>query len=774
MKKNRGMILFCTLAILVILSVFLMVVVHRTQSSLLVTKRVMWDVKSYWAAIAGNNVAADSCIDSKNFPNSSDIPFHENANYGGYTIKLEDGVVKGEDTSSESYFTINYKNNITGSSDNKCYGLSTSLQSHFDSTDAENGEIYCLTVGKSFGPTVCGTEFIYNVNYAPNTTFDTNLTNETMTNEQATFVGAALYVAGDLDINVKDYFTILQKDGTRGCIVSGGNVTINSEHNNQPPTWEKSGGLSIGNGSVFAGRSCKINNTNIPLGDSSNFTNYGVSVYQKPNGNISAINDNAFKDLNGIDVPSGIWAFMEMPSHTDPNKPLSGLRENEFKALCNAVNAICPTNAETTDTSQIGKFESYLDKNPNYRTWLNCDTYTKEDSTDAQKAYVASKFNQVFDKLSELDGKYVPVFLPDKDRYDTPFATRAKLSPSSINSITYSGMIKAIANGVISENKVESETINLPLNSNTYVINTCRDKNGANFYLLRANDNNTLKSRIDTVGQNVSFSAPTAPNEYLTMNVNGNLESKDRDSFFSFAVFERNPENFSSTYQDYLKTAGESDEIYNDYAINQLAQQAEECFVPANDRRGRVQLGNGTNDDNSIVVNKMHIKGAIIGKGSLRAKEKDITFEGVGSGVSSGDSLVSMWAKDDIKIYQASASHLFTSDTDSSANFRGILYAHDKIRINVGSDNLNFNLSGVIITTKTSSGDGFLEVHGIKNFTITYDPDISGEVLEKYISGWQAMTESLGGSGGSGTGSGTNTNLNSELPKPSFKAFNRI
>ena len=65
-----------------------------------------------------------------------------------------------------------------------------------------------------------------------------------------------------------------------------------------------------------------------------------------------------------------------------------------------------------------------------------------------------------------------------------------------------------------------------------------------------------------------------------------------------------------------------------------------------------------------------------------------------------------------------------------------------------------------------------MEVNGIKNFTITYDPDISGEILEKYINGWQAITDSLSGSGGSG--SETESSNNSSLPLGTFKAFNRI
>ena len=60
MERKRGIVLLCTLAIMIILSVFLMTAVYYTHSSIMVTKRVIWDIKSYWAAEAGNTVAADS------------------------------------------------------------------------------------------------------------------------------------------------------------------------------------------------------------------------------------------------------------------------------------------------------------------------------------------------------------------------------------------------------------------------------------------------------------------------------------------------------------------------------------------------------------------------------------------------------------------------------------------------------------------------------------------------------------------------------------------
>ena len=90
-------------------------------------------------------------------------------------------------------------------------------------------------------------------------------------------------------------------------------------------------------------------------------------------------------------------------------------------------------------------------------------------------------------------------------------------------------------------------------------------------------------------------------------------------------------------------------------------------------------------------------------------------------------------------------------------------YASDKIRINVGADNLNFNVSGVVI-----SRGGLMEVNGIKNFTITYDPDLSNEVMEKYIAGWTKITDSLA------VDTCNANNDNSTVRVGTFKAFNRI
>ena len=66
--RKKGMILICTLAIMVVLSIFLMTAVYQMQSSTMVTKKAMWDIKSYWSAIAGSTIASDGCIRDYRWP----------------------------------------------------------------------------------------------------------------------------------------------------------------------------------------------------------------------------------------------------------------------------------------------------------------------------------------------------------------------------------------------------------------------------------------------------------------------------------------------------------------------------------------------------------------------------------------------------------------------------------------------------------------------------------------------------------------------------------
>ena len=107
MKEKRGMILICTLAIMIILTIFLLTAVHQTQSSTMVAKRAMWDIKSYWSAVAGHTIAQDGCLRDYRWPQIQE-KFLTTA--GGYSINLDNhtNIINGEDESSNSKFSIYY------------------------------------------------------------------------------------------------------------------------------------------------------------------------------------------------------------------------------------------------------------------------------------------------------------------------------------------------------------------------------------------------------------------------------------------------------------------------------------------------------------------------------------------------------------------------------------------------------------------------------------------------------------------------------------------
>lgn len=110
MKKQnsqKGVLLLCTLIIMVILSVALMVGVWRMNSSVSTTKRAIWDIKAYWATKAGNTIAADGCLRSREWPNKD----FQNT-FNNYKVKHENTVIKGEDTTCDASFSIYYINHL--------------------------------------------------------------------------------------------------------------------------------------------------------------------------------------------------------------------------------------------------------------------------------------------------------------------------------------------------------------------------------------------------------------------------------------------------------------------------------------------------------------------------------------------------------------------------------------------------------------------------------------------------------------------------------------
>ena len=88
-----------------------MVSVYRMQSSTMVTKKAIWEIKSYWAARAGNTIAADGCFRSKRWPDTvNNNAFLKKA--GNYAVDKVGDVVIGRDDSSESSFRIYYINHL--------------------------------------------------------------------------------------------------------------------------------------------------------------------------------------------------------------------------------------------------------------------------------------------------------------------------------------------------------------------------------------------------------------------------------------------------------------------------------------------------------------------------------------------------------------------------------------------------------------------------------------------------------------------------------------
>ena len=101
MKKKKGIILLYTLAITSILSILLMGVVWKMQNSVLLTKRTVQEIKSYWSARAGLDFAADRLTSNVSWPVS------EACVIGGYSINvIPNGKITGLDSSSDSSFDL--------------------------------------------------------------------------------------------------------------------------------------------------------------------------------------------------------------------------------------------------------------------------------------------------------------------------------------------------------------------------------------------------------------------------------------------------------------------------------------------------------------------------------------------------------------------------------------------------------------------------------------------------------------------------------------------
>ena len=330
LKNQKGILLLCTLVIMVILSVFLMVGVYRMESSVMVTKRVIWEIKSYWGARAGNTIAADGCIRSTQWPNSGLVTHAggtKNGKQYGYTIEYREeaipGIppktnkfVSGVDEESDSRFNIYYINRLLSKYNNE-HSVSvneTTLQNNFNEmylfwNGLPLGEMYCLTAGKS-GPSTVGLELVYQLSYNPNLLGGSNNTQATMQAGESHTASAAMYVGGNIDATVNSTFTVQASDSTRACIVSGGDVSIQGDGGK--PDQDGGGPLNIYEGAIFA-NSANINGQPIsPSNTNSNLINYGLNVFSPSDVSFQFPDDQL--DVNaGKSIPQGTFCFIEMP-----------------------------------------------------------------------------------------------------------------------------------------------------------------------------------------------------------------------------------------------------------------------------------------------------------------------------------------------------------------------------------------------------------------------------------------------------------------------------
>ena len=841
MKKNRGMILICTLAIMVILSIFLLTAVYQMQSTTMVTKKMMWDIKAFWAAEAGNTIASDGCILTKYFPYSSVfISYNKEKKYGGYIVKRESSLVKGEDESSASSFTTYYKNFLPASS--YCFynasttNLEDALKTHFDnikvktySQKNENdanfnlpqGEIYCLTVGKS-GPSICGLEFVYGLNDNINKVGN-SITQENVNRNQATTVSAAVYVGNNLKAFPKDSFSVLQEGGTRGSIVAGNEVVIKKSGSNNEPTWYDTGALKIDEGAIFA-KKVQLNTKNIPIDDNSNLVNYGVSIYSSPDVKVSIPNLEEEKKTN---LPSGTFCFIEMPSKND-------FKQYEFNNLCSSLLEISlsPSQFKNIYQDNINKikenesmknyigtyFQSLQNTIQNYNERYNCKEILKYNLDEKLKSsnldnfeenlyrlYMTEQINTMMTSYRQIkngeesQNTYESYFIPDGN-------FKIDSSLYGYTSLTYSDIIKAriygnILDKIHNENakigtgftqyamhygenystetslkqpsKLEKQTIlqniqNLQNPSERYITEKITQEGSTCYVISKLSDHNIkdntsqIKKDISNLMKSKAIGFDTK--DELTMSLHGNLKT---DGFFNFATFERYPYDPSETYLSSLKSR------YTEEELNKYISNNYEHYTSAMNRRASIKLGdiNSTKNDTSIIANSINIKGSIHGKGHVSSKKGDINFEAYGSGVdgvnSEEENWVSIWSMHDINIKTVSAyksSAYGSASKLTTSNFNGILYSKNDIYISV-YDNINFSLSGVIICGHN------LDVYGLQNFSVKYDPRLSNIVISKFVKGWQTLTEELNAKS---NGNKTTSSNNSTISTGRFKAFNRI
>lgn len=668
MSRNKGVILLCTLAVMTVISIFLMAAVWRTQNSILMTKRVTQEIKAYWSAKAGIVFAAASVV------NNVEWPFRTSTQQGGgFRVTFDNNVVKGEDEESGGAFSIFVKSRLASSSASSSLELCpyARMLNRIDESYPPEKEAYILSVG-SCGSSVCGLEIIYGV--------DQNI--------EEISTSAAVYAGGNINAFVDDKVYILQTSGTRPSIISGnGTIIINGTGNLGK---ENDGPLVMGEGIVFLNNSGKLSLTGssssvtlYPSYTASNLVKYGLNVYpvsgiKKPEVTMPS------RPADALKIPSGTYCYVEMPeSYTlnefqsvlnnlryypiedfveyyDKAKTINGYTYGSGSDVLNTQMSVVKCNGEDIQASDTYNYDpqTMFDKFFNDMKNSFNDALGKRGDEeknkiiDQYKFYLTDKVNNTvtsYSANSEVGNKkYEPFFIPpgvantDKENKSLSLTfkqiTEARIFADIVDSLeraeermenSGSGLLgllkKLVAYFEVSNirNRIEEQV--KAAGDDEYVaekIYYSETEDGKFFTVLKPkkeyNKHYKDEFSFDAL-RKLNF---TVNDQELGLKLSSSFYTEDSDNYFNFATYERGVT----------------------------------IYKTAEKRRGFVDLGLSANGaEKGIYSDNINIKGIISGNGQLVAERGDVSIE-AGSALNAGEeNWVAIYARNDIKLSKISA-----------------------------------------------------------------------------------------------------------------------
>ncbi len=855
MKKHRGIILWCTLVIMVILSVLLMVGVYRMQSSAMVTKKVIWEIKSYWAGRAGNTLAADGCLRTKSWPNKKLL-----SKAVGYNIEKVGNVVKGNDDSSSASFSIYYINHLFSnpskkfSSDNVA---ETALQKNFDrmrekyeTQDSEYNnalnayktattdkntknlykyltqELYALTVGKS-GPSICPLEFVYGLNTGVSldnsSSSSSGESGEPSVQTKSITATAAIRVGGTMNVSVKELLNIDQTVGSRPCIVANSVILNNGqgEPNSYGPV-----AIDIGEGAIFT-KSCSINGKSInPSYSSSNITNFGINVY--PIGddfNLSVNNSYAIPE--GLTIPSGTFCFIELPKKYNEKEfraTVDGLSElylsvdqfwdiyftqmfadeafdslvtsfllgkGPLKKLWDLVKDKGTDSVQVSDTYCDGSYDAKKIFNDKFEgddgifetgfkkidssggiisqiiTYVNKHAFRNKLKKEYKKYLVERIDNSIKQYTQDTQhGKYKeyePFFIPD---HYLDIHGSLENWYSNLN-LSYETMTKGRIYGDFAK-AVDAETpTDVSSNLLTKVITdflSLEPNSDDEKYILQENFKNVQQSQSSAY---LSKTVTCGDGGYL------NVIEKMSDYHFGqdttsykFPVYKAKELSFVSDNKELLMNINVNLKSTGVFNFATFERAGENKYRQAEDRRAGIVFEKASATDKprcGISATDIDILGTVEGTGTLQASN-DIMFEAVGSSLKQNENYVALLAGNDIKLKRVSAGNASITKTDTLSDYRGVFSSGGNLVID-GKGINKFSLRGTIICA------GNMIVSDIVNFDVTYDPKLSGIMLQYIDTNWDDTFDYMETAIESEDEESTETHY---VSTGTFKMFNRI